>query len=268
MGIRLIHLVGGSPPHRVLIFAVLPNRLSDLVMSRPLGLVSDATGNDVHTDGRRSEPREGLEAAEAEDAQRVHQAVTKLGVEISAAEGVEKVRLLWSLAEILQNAGDWKNLLSAYNNIIYHSLDNDDVLNGYAKKAYVLWQKLQLPVKAREHYHKALQLDPDYLPAVVGLAVLSLGERDWNAAGTGVARLSDSPVEGSVRVAVLVVQAVIAMATGEEAEAKRLYEQAGSLDSPLQERLRELSIQDYEAVAAELGQRLATVFADAPRLPT
>jgi len=89
------------------------------------------------------------------------------------------ISALQGIAKVLYKKEDWNNLLNVYNNIIYHAQDSAEVIDAYLTKGYVLDAKMQLPVKAAQHYEKSLAFDAKQAHTLLRLGELALRKQDW-----------------------------------------------------------------------------------------
>ncbi|MGB0639283.1 MAG: tetratricopeptide repeat protein, partial [Myxococcota bacterium] len=107
------------------------------------------------------------------------------------------VPALRGYARVLYEKKDWNNLLTAYNNIIYHAKEREEFIHAYMMKGFVLDAHMALPDKAGQHYEKSLSFDASNPTALLRLAELALRKDDWDRAssfgGRALAVSNDSP---------------------------------------------------------------------------
>jgi Tfp pilus assembly protein PilF len=128
------------------------------------------------------------------------------------------VPALRGYARVLYEKKDWNNLLTAYNNIIYHAKEREEFIHAYMMKGFVLDAHMALPDKAGQHYEKSLSFDASNPTALLRLAELALRKDDWDRAssfgGRALAVSKGAPDE--VRALLHLVQGIATSQTGNE----------------------------------------------------
>jgi len=94
------------------------------------------------------------------------------------------VAALRGMATVLFARNDWNNLLNVYNNVIYHAVEPEDVVDAYLTKGFILDAKMGLPDKAAQHYEKSLAFNPAQPVGLLRLAELALRRQDWPEAAS------------------------------------------------------------------------------------
>ena len=119
-------------------------------------------------------------------------------------------------AQLLYEQGDWNNLLTTYNSVIYHAKDRDAFIDAYHMKGFVLDTHMSLPDKAGQHYEKSLSFDATNPIALLRLGELALRKDDWDRAASYSGRaLAIGTVEDDAICAMLhCLAAVAALRTG------------------------------------------------------
>ncbi|HNH49118.1 MAG TPA: tetratricopeptide repeat protein, partial [Myxococcota bacterium] len=164
--------------------------------------------------------------------------------------------VMLGMTEVLYGLADWQNLLTLYNNIIYHTQDLGEVTQAYVEKGVILDGRMGLTDNAVQHLEKALQLDPNQPAALIRLAEIALRRQDWATAGGLMSRLGAVPSGGMLPVASTLIRAVVAQAGGDTGMARGLYAEARGMESPLAAKLKELSIDAPDRVAELLKTAL------------
>lgn len=132
------------------------------------------------------------------------------------------VDALRGYASVLYERKDWNNLLTTYNNIIYHASERDAFVDAYLMKGYVLDVHMSLADKAAQHYEKSLSFDAAHPGALMRLAELALRKDDWDRALSYAGRaLSVGDVkEPSVAANLHLIQAIGSIQTNKSADAE------------------------------------------------
>jgi tetratricopeptide (TPR) repeat protein len=155
---------------------------------------------------------------------------------------------------VLHAAGDWNNLLTTYNHIIYHTHDPDDVIGAYLKKGYVLDAKMNLADKAAQHYEKSLAFDPAQPLALLRLGELALRRQDWPEAASLADRgLQLGEERQLVQGGLLLVRGIAYQACGDAKAATEAWSRAVELAA---EYGAAGPIEDYEKVHEHLRARI------------
>jgi tetratricopeptide (TPR) repeat protein len=88
----------------------------------------------------------------------------------------------------LYERGDWNNLLTTYNSVIYHAKEREAFIDAYLMKGFVLDTHMSLPDKAAQHYEKSLSFDATNPLALLRLGELALRKDDWDRAASFAGR--------------------------------------------------------------------------------
>lgn len=91
-------------------------------------------------------------------------------------------------ARLLYERGDWNNLLTTYNSVIYHAKEREAFIDAYLMKGFVLDTHMSLPDKAAQHYEKSLSFDATNPLALLRLGELALRKDDWDRAASFAGR--------------------------------------------------------------------------------
>jgi tetratricopeptide (TPR) repeat protein len=98
------------------------------------------------------------------------------------------IEALQGHAKLLYERGDWNNLLTTYNSVIYHAKERDAFIDAYLMKGFVLDAHMSLPDKASQHYEKSLSFDATNPLALLRLGELALRKDDWDRAASFAGR--------------------------------------------------------------------------------
>jgi tetratricopeptide (TPR) repeat protein len=148
------------------------------------------------------------------------------------------IAALQGVAQILFARGEWNELLTVYNNIIYHAQEPGQVVDAYLTKGFVLDAKLNLPDKARQHYEKSLAFDPGQPAAILRLSELALRNQDWAEAVSLAERgLALDVADGATRGGLHLSRAAASGACGDDAACRRAFAEALRSDVTLADSL-------------------------------
>jgi protein O-GlcNAc transferase len=168
------------------------------------------------------------------------------------------VGALKGMALILEDRGDWSNLLNVYNNIIYHATVPEDVIDAYMTKGRILDDQMQRDDKAAQHYQRSLDFDPNQPTAHLRLAELAMRRDAYKEAGdlADKALQLDADLVQKLRPLLLVVRSAAWQDAGRGPEADRCLREARMLDSSLIASLGDNPLQDLERMRRAVKERL------------
>ena len=216
---KLLQLTGGEGD---------PERVADLYTS--LGIVERELGRD---DGGY---------------RRFHRALEVLPNYVPALQGI---------AAELERREDWNNLLTVYNNIIYHASQPQDVVEAYLTKGRILDEQLDRADKAWQHFERTLAFDGQQPRAYIRIVELSLRKGSWDDARSwserGIAVVGE---HDPLRADLLIGRAIAAAALDEQGEADAALSAAFRADPGLGTQMRGVSLEDRAAWLALLRGRL------------
>jgi len=98
------------------------------------------------------------------------------------------IEALQGYACVLYERQDWNNLLTTYNNIIYHAKEREAFVKAYLMKGFVLDSHMSLADKAGQHYEKSLSFDAANPYALLRLGELALRKDEWDRAASFAGR--------------------------------------------------------------------------------
>ena len=126
------------------------------------------------------------------------------------------IEALQGYACVLYERADWNNLLTTYNNIIYHAKERDAFVKAYLMKGFVLDSHMSLADKAGQHYEKSLSFDAANPYALLRLGELALRKDEWDRAASfaGRALAIGENVTQELKALLHAVAAVAAKETG------------------------------------------------------
>ena len=164
---------------------------------------------------------------------------------------------LQGLAMVCFALGEWSNVLTHYNNVIYHAKEPDAVVDAFLMKGFVLDAKMNLPEKAAQHYQKTLAFDPKQAEALLRLAELSLRRKDWaDAISLSERALGLDHADPLWRAHVQTVRAIALRASGDNGAAANAFEEALVLAPSLSDALGTLGIESFDRVHEIIRDRL------------
>ncbi|MBX2801211.1 MAG: hypothetical protein KTR31_26265 [Myxococcales bacterium] len=168
------------------------------------------------------------------------------------------VGALKGMALVLNDRKDWSNLLNVYNNIIYHAVVPEDVIDAYMTKGRILDVHMQRQDKAAQHYQRSLDFDPHQPLAFLRLAELALRRKTYRDAGelAEKALQLDEDLVRPHRALLLLVRALAWQDAGRKSEAQRCLREAGVLDRTLAEELGANPLADPSQIEGVLKRRM------------
>lgn len=133
---------------------------------------------------------------------------------------------LQGYACVLYERADWNNLLTTYNNIIYHAKDRNAFVKAYLMKGFVLDSHMSLADKAGQHYEKSLSFDAANPSALLRLGELALRKDEWDRASSfaGRALAIGDNVTADLSALLNAVLAVAAKETGRVDELEQAFD--------------------------------------------
>ena len=133
---------------------------------------------------------------------------------------------LQGYACVLYERKDWNNLLTTFNNIIYHAKERDAFVKAYLMKGFVLDSHMSLADKAGQHYEKSLSFDAANPNALLRLGELALRKDEWDRAASfaGRALAIGDNVTSELSALLNAVLAVAAKETGRVDELEKALE--------------------------------------------
>ncbi len=158
---------------------------------------------------------------------------------------------------VLYAMNDWNNLLTVYNNIIFHTHDPADVIDAYLGKGWVLDTRLNLPDKAAQHYEKSLAFDPRQPVALLRLAEIALRREDWPEAATYADRGLQIPeLKAPLRAALFLVRTIAYQAVGDGHAAGEAMHAALIADPTLVVAFENIPISNIDQIHGHLRERI------------
>ncbi|MEO0601220.1 MAG: tetratricopeptide repeat protein [Myxococcota bacterium] len=168
------------------------------------------------------------------------------------------VGALKGMALVLEDRGDWSNLLNVYNNIIYHASVPEDVVDAYMTKGRILDTELDRQDKAAQHYQRSLDFDPHQPVALLRLAELAMRRSAYREAGD----LAEKALQLDVdlvqphRAPLLLVRAAAWQSVGRSKEAERCLREARVLDPALVRHLGDEPLADLDGLRRSVHHHL------------
>jgi len=143
------------------------------------------------------------------------------------------VESLQGYASVLFQLKDWNNLLTTYNNIIYHASERDAFIEAYLMKGFVLDAHMSLADKAAQHYEKSLSFDASHPGALLRLAELAIRKDEWDRAMSYAGRALTVGGEASETITGLLhlAQAISLLAGHKEEEAAEALNAAKKVEA-------------------------------------
>lgn len=170
------------------------------------------------------------------------------------------VAALKGLAMVLEQQEDWNNLLTIYNNIIYHATVPHDVIDAYMTKGRILDDRMARPDKAAQHYQRSLDFDGDQAVAHLRLAELAMRRDAYQEAGAFAERALAlvGPDVDTVRPFLLLCAAAADADAGRMEDAERRVAEARQLGKARMEGLPANITSDLEGLRRFVKDRLPT----------
>ncbi|HZO08009.1 MAG TPA: tetratricopeptide repeat protein, partial [Myxococcota bacterium] len=164
------------------------------------------------------------------------------------------VGALKGMALVLEDKQDWSNLLSVYNNIIYHATLPTDVIDAYMTKGRILDMHMQRQDKAAQHYQRSLDFDPAQPQAWLRLAELAARREDWPEAGDLADKGLDLPeaIVDPFRARLLLLRAAAWQGTGHPERAEDFLSRAAARDPAVVQELGAAPLGNLDQVRVRL----------------
>lgn len=160
-------------------------------------------------------------------------------------------------ARILEAEGDWNNLLTIYNSVIYYATTPQDVIEAYMTKGRVLDEELGRQDKAAQHYERSLAFEARQPAAYLRLAEIALRREAWDEALSLAARGLEVGQDRPDLAAELHIVQAIALAASEDATAAEgAIQAAWAVDPASKAATGERPLADIAGAARALRVRL------------
>ena len=168
------------------------------------------------------------------------------------------VGALKGMALVLEDREDWGNLLNVYNNIIYHAVEAEDVVDAYMTKGRILDAHMGRQDKAAQHYQRCLDFDRHQPLAYLRLAELALRRDAYREAGSLAEKALqiDEDLVRPLRALLLLVRAAAWQSAGRRTEAVRCLREASVLDRSLGDELAGDPLGDSAVLKRILADRM------------